>query len=1010
MSKTMSNQKLDFNNLVVIITGAGGGLGRVYALEYAKRGAKIVVNDLGAPEQVVLEIQRMGGIAVADKHSCEQGTEIVQTALKAFGRVDILINNAGILRDSSFIKMTEQQWQQVLDVHLHGSFKMTKACWDIFNKQKFGRIINTASAAGIYGNYGQANYSAAKLGLHGFTLSLSKEGERNNVLVNTIAPIAKSKMTESVLPPDVLANLKPEFVAPLVLYLTHPSVTENGSLFEVGAGFIAKVRWSRSQGQLFKLDSTFTPSAVLDKLDQIHNMSNPQSPSSMADLNPLSYLEACKSITNPKGPAINLKDKVVIVTGAGNGLGRQYALLFAYLKCNVVVNDLGGNTHGVGNSTNAAEKVVQDIISKGGSAIPNYNSVVDGQMVVESAIKKWGRVDILINNAGILRDVSMSKMTAEDWLLIHKVHLNGTFAMCHAAWPYMVKQKYGRIINTSSSIALYGNFGSCNYGSAKSAIIGFSKTLAIEGKSKNITVNVVIPTAGTRITSTIMPNDVLEQLKPEYVSPLVVALTSTSITNKVYEAGCGIVQSCEWQRSKGVGFKSVDVEDVYNKWREITDFSKYHHPGSVQESYQEIFNNFSNLSSPKSSNSKASSVGSSHSYSYNQADIILYNISLNCTATQLHYIYEQSDSFQIIPTFINSAIVHSATVFPFDSICNDFSLMNLVHGEQLVKLNLPLLVEDVIQFESSVGSIKSIKNSLVIRLIVKGSNKRGQIVHGEITLFIRNCSVKQGIQSANIPSIGVSTDVLTRVMSRQPDKVIINKTTDNQALLFRASSKDLNPMHIDSSFAKMGGFDKPILHGMCTFGICGKSIMDAYGPFNMIMGRLSKHVYPGETLVVEMWLEGDLVVFVCKCKERNEIVVMNACAKLEKTKAGATSKAASTTASKSSAVLSKLDAYLQGMQADQKKKYQSKGGVFQLEISTPNNKEEWVIDLKELKIVQGNRKNDCLIKIGDEDFIKMASGKISGQEAFMSGKLKASGNIMMSMVLGDLLGGLRGKL
>eukprot|EP00834_Sanchytrium_tribonematis_P007393 NODE_661_length_4933_cov_0.690112.p1 type:complete len:796 gc:universal NODE_661_length_4933_cov_0.690112:3467-1080(-) len=785
---------LDFKDKVVIITGAGGGLGRVYALEYAKRGAKVVVNDLGAAEKVVDEIKAAGGMAVADKHSCEQGSEIVQTALNAFGKVDILINNAGILRDTSFLKMSPQKWQQVLDVHLNGSWKMTKACWDLFNKQKFGRIINTASAAGIYGNYGQSNYSAAKLGLHGMTLSLSKEGERNNVLCNTIAPIAKSRMTESVLPPEILENLKPEFVAPLVLYLTHPSTSENGGLFEVGAGYVAKVRWERAKGAIFKTDTTFTPNSVLAKWDQIHDFSEPQFPSSMADTNPMPYLEAAKNLpSNPQGPKIDLKNKVVVVTGAGNGLGKQYALLFAKNGAKVVVNDLGGSTFGGGQSSKAADQVVAEIKQMGGTAVANYDSVENGGSIIKTAIENFGRIDILVNNAGILRDKSVAKMTQEDWDIIQKVHLNGTFSTTNAAWPYFVKQKYGRVINTSSAIALYGNFGSVNYGAAKSAIIGLSNTLSIEGKSKNITVNVVVPTAGTRITSTIMPKEVVDALKPDYVAPFVVAITSTDTTGKIYEVGAGFIGNVKWQRTKGHGFKTeVKPEMIAQKWSKISDFSKATNPSSVQESYQEIFANFMEKDNNDVEKEASANVSFEYDFNYTIKDVILFHVGLNATAKELNLVYESSDNFTVLPVFANNPVVQAASLFPFEKVVNNYSLANLVHGEQFIQLLKPLSSEAKLHFKASLNEVVDLGKHAKVVLNVDGFEKTEHVIHGEILLFIKNAG---GKGSKNAKDRGLATKQY-KIPNRAPDHTVKEKTTKDQAALFRLSG-DVNPLHID---------------------------------------------------------------------------------------------------------------------------------------------------------------------------------------------------------------------
>jgi len=283
------SQKLQFSGKVAIITGAGGGLGKSYALLFASRGAKVVVNDLGssftgegksskAADVVVEEIKKAGGEAVANYDSVEDGDKIVKTALDTWGRVDIVINNAGILRDTSFLKMQDKDWDLIYRVHLKGSYSVTKAAWPHMRDQGYGRIIMTSSAAGIFGNFGQANYSAAKLGLLGFAKTLAQEGEKKNILVNTIAPMAGSRMTETILPPDLVKELKPEYVAPLVAYLCHESCTENGQLFEVGAGWIAKLRWERTEG-LF-LGTDITPETVAKNWDKVNDFTNSSHPTS----------------------------------------------------------------------------------------------------------------------------------------------------------------------------------------------------------------------------------------------------------------------------------------------------------------------------------------------------------------------------------------------------------------------------------------------------------------------------------------------------------------------------------------------------------------------------------------------------------------------------------------------------------------------------------------------------------------------------------------------------------
>lgn len=268
---------------------------RAYALLLASRGASVVVNDLGtsttgsgssskAADLVVEEIKKNGGKAVANYDSVEDGEKIVKTAVDAFGKVDIVINNAGILRDTSFLKMKDQDWDLIYRVHLKGAYKVTKAAWPYMMQNKYGRIIMTSSAAGIYGNFGQANYSAAKLGLHGFGLALAKEGQKNNIYTNTIAPLAGSRMTATIMPEDVVKALSPEYVAPLVAFLVSEGCKSNGGIFEVGAGWVAKLRWERSHGALFPVDSDLSIEDVSKYWDVVGDFSaKAEHPSTLND-------------------------------------------------------------------------------------------------------------------------------------------------------------------------------------------------------------------------------------------------------------------------------------------------------------------------------------------------------------------------------------------------------------------------------------------------------------------------------------------------------------------------------------------------------------------------------------------------------------------------------------------------------------------------------------------------------------------------------------------------------
>jgi len=257
--------EINFTDRVAIVTGAGGGLGRSHALLLAERGAAVVVNDLGGSrdgsgagssmaDAVVAEITAAGGTAIANYsgvHTWAGGQEIVGSAIDTFGRVDVVVNNAGILRDLSFTNLTEDALDAVLKVHLYGAFHVTHAAWPRLREQAYGRVIMTTSGSGLYGNFGQANYAAAKLGLVGLTRTLAIEGAKYNIAVNAIAPAATSRMTEDVFPEALLDKFDPEFVSPLVALLASEASTVSGNIYSVGGGHYARVALLEGAGASF---------------------------------------------------------------------------------------------------------------------------------------------------------------------------------------------------------------------------------------------------------------------------------------------------------------------------------------------------------------------------------------------------------------------------------------------------------------------------------------------------------------------------------------------------------------------------------------------------------------------------------------------------------------------------------------------------------------------------------------------------------------------------------------
>jgi NAD(P)-dependent dehydrogenase (short-subunit alcohol dehydrogenase family) len=288
--------EIRFDDRVAIVTGAGGGLGKSHALEFARRGAKVVVNDLGgsvdgtgsgssAADLVVKEIEAAGGTAVANYDSVstpEGGEGVVKTALDNFGKVDVVVNNAGILRDRSFVKMSQAEIEAVLDVHLKGAFFVSQPAFRSMKENNYGRLVFTASAAGVFGNFGQSNYGAAKMGLVGLSNVLAQEGVKNNIKSNVIAPIAATRMTEGIMD-NLGLKLDPEYVTSMVVYLASEQCELTHEIYSVGAGRYARVFVGLCEGWTDGSGDPVSAEQVRDNLDQIRDESGYSVPGSAAE-------------------------------------------------------------------------------------------------------------------------------------------------------------------------------------------------------------------------------------------------------------------------------------------------------------------------------------------------------------------------------------------------------------------------------------------------------------------------------------------------------------------------------------------------------------------------------------------------------------------------------------------------------------------------------------------------------------------------------------------------------
>ncbi|KAL3199158.1 hypothetical protein MRX96_014122 [Rhipicephalus microplus] len=652
--------------------------------------------------------------------------------------------------------------------------------------------------------------------------------------------------------------------------------------------------------------------------------------------------------------ALKFDGKVVVVTGAGGGLGREYAVLFAERGASVVVNDLGGSRSGEGKSSSAADKVVEEIKAKGGRAI----LLKRGDKIIKTAIDNFGRVDILINNAGILRDKAFVNMTPEEFDLIHRVHLRGSFLVTKAAWPYFRKQGYGKVIMTASGAGIYGNFGQANYGSAKLALLGLSNTLAIEGKKYNIACNTIVPLAGSRLTEDIFPPEVFEKLKPSYVSPVVVWLCHDSCpeTGGVFEAAGGYVGKYQWYRSGGKAFIGDDLitpEKVRDSWPQITDMSTAQPMASIHDQTKSLIEVLSGQApSHPVGSTVPSPIDDPTVFVYNADTVILYALAVGLSTQEkdhLKFLYEGAEDFSVLPSF--GVIPAMPAVFGSVAQHDETRKLNIdptkmLHGEQYLELLRPIAPSGVLKTEVR-----------VVDVLDKGS---GAVVIADADTFDQN----------------------------------------------------------DPMFSAAGGFPQPIMHGLCSFGYATRHILKQYADndvrkFKSIKARFTGPVVPGQSIRTEMWKDGNRVIFQCSVPESNKQIISGGCVELHDiAQPPPTAPQPPLGASLESEIELKSDLVFAGMEArveDMPELASKVKAIYEYNILVKGKPAAvWTLDLKNGKgaVYKGSPKDgkaNCVITIEDEDMFNMAVGQLDPQRAFMTGKLKVKGNLLLMQRLRELL-------
>ncbi|XP_045422103.1 peroxisomal multifunctional enzyme type 2 isoform X2 [Lemur catta] len=593
----------------------------------------------------------------------------------------------------------------------------------------------------------------------------------------------------------------------------------------------------------------------------------------------------------------------------------------------------------------------------------------------------------------------------------------------------MKKQKYGRIIMTSSASGIYGNFGQANYSAAKLGLLGLSNTLAIEGNKSNIHCNTIAPTAGSRMTQTVMPKDIVEALKPDYVAPLVLWLCHESCEENggLFEVGAGWIGKLRWERTLGAIVRQknqpMTPEAVKANWKKICDFNNASKPQTVQESTGGMLEVLSKIDSEGGvSTNRTSHTASAaasgfagaighklppFSSSYTELETIMYALGVGASIKNpkdLKFIYEGSSDFSCLPTFgviLGQKSIMNGGLADIPGL--SINLAKVLHGEQYLELYKPLPRAGKLKCEAVVADVLDKGSGVVILMDVYSYSGKELICYNQFSIFLVGSGGFGGKRTSDKAKVAVA------IPNRPPDAVLTDTTSLNQAALYRLSG-DWNPLHVDPNFASLAGFNKPILHGLCTFGFSARHVLQQFADndvsrFKAIKVRFAKPVYPGQTVQTEMWKEGNRIHFQTKVPETGDIVISNAYVDLTPTSDISAKTPSEGGELQSTLVFTEISRRLTDIGREVVKKVNA---VFEWHITKGGNiATKWTIDLKNDsgKVYQGPAKGsaDTTIILSDEDFMEVVRGNLDPQKAFFSGRLKARGNIMLSQKLQKLL-------
>ncbi|KAK9873245.1 hypothetical protein WA026_021733 [Henosepilachna vigintioctopunctata] len=570
---------------------------------------------------------------------------------------------------------------------------------------------------------------------------------------------------------------------------------------------------------------------------------------------------------------------------------------------------------------------------------------------------------------------------------------------------------------TASNSGIYGNFGQANYSAAKMGLIGLANTVALEGQKDNIHCNVIIPTAASRLTEDILPPEMFAELKPELIAPVVGYLChETCGENGIYiDSAAGWAAKCEIIRAKGTLLRNsrndiVTIENVRDSWNKVTDMNGALKIGSITEATGMLMSALEELDEGHGNSVGKSEKGNPNCdevFSYTSKDAILYALGVGTSLRipdHLKFLYESHEDFSVLPTFYILPALQS--IFTSDLVANavpgqSVNLGQTLHGEQYIEFFGDLPTEGSLSSKISILEVLDKGSGAAVVVNVDSYTNSGELV-------IRNQAVIFFVGAGGFggPRTGTKAIPCEKRPNRDPDYSVSEKTGIDQAALYRLSG-DLNPLHIDPNMAIASGFTTPILHGLATLGYSVRMILSAYANndcklFKAAKARFVKPVIPGQTLKVDMWRENNRIYFETSVLETNTVVIGGAYIDLK--------------SANMQPLINRLSSKLQSDAVfeyimDQVNRDPERairiGGVFLYNITKDGKQiKQWTMDLKNAYVHEGapkDEKPNTTLTISDEDFLLMSQGKLSPQVAFMKGKLKITGNLMMAQKLAPLL-------